>query len=131
MKRIFHFVGHAVLAIAAIVAFGAVVMLLWNWLMPDIFGLPTVTLWQALGLLVLARLFFSGMGRFRGAGMMRRDNYNHVRERWTKMTDEERKVFMNSRRFKLMKDRRFGHMFGRDFHDFHDFFNADNADKPE
>ena len=36
---------------------GAIVMLLWNWLMPVIFGLPALSLWQALGLLVL--IFFS------------------------------------------------------------------------
>ena len=32
------------------------VMLLWNWLMPMIFGLPTIGFWQSLGLLVLFRL---------------------------------------------------------------------------
>ena len=35
--------------------------LLWNWLMPDLFGLQTITYWQALGILVLAKLIF-GMG---------------------------------------------------------------------
>lgn len=35
---------------------GAIVMLLWNWLMPVIFGLPALSLWQALGLLVLMRI---------------------------------------------------------------------------
>ena len=40
---------------------GAIVMLLWNWLMPVIFGLPALSLWQALGLLVLMRILF---GRF-------------------------------------------------------------------
>lgn len=32
--------------------------LLWNWLMPSIFGLPEVTFAEALGLLVLAGLLF-------------------------------------------------------------------------
>ena len=32
------------------------VMLLWNWLMPMIFGLPTIGFWQALGLITLFRL---------------------------------------------------------------------------
>lgn len=31
-------------------------MLLWNWLMPVIFGLPVLSLWQALGLFVLTRI---------------------------------------------------------------------------
>jgi len=33
-------------------------MLLWDWLMPEIFGLTTITLWQAWGLNVLAGIFF-------------------------------------------------------------------------
>lgn len=32
------------------------VMLLWNWLMPMIFGLPTIGFWQSLGLITLFRL---------------------------------------------------------------------------
>lgn len=52
-----------VLVALAITVFGSVVMWLWNCLMPDIFGLPEVTFWQAMGLLVLSKIFFSG---FRG-----------------------------------------------------------------
>jgi hypothetical protein len=37
--------------------FGVAAMLLWNWLMPVIFRLPTITFWQAYGLLWLIRLF--------------------------------------------------------------------------
>ena len=37
---------------------GWVVMLLWNWLMPDIFGLGTVSYWQAWGLLILSTILF-------------------------------------------------------------------------
>ena len=40
---------------------GAIVMLLWNWLMPVIFGLPALSLWQALGLLVLMRILFGSL----------------------------------------------------------------------
>lgn len=31
---------------------------LWNWLMPKIFGLPKITMWQSLGLLILTGLLF-------------------------------------------------------------------------
>lgn len=34
------------------------VMWLWNWLMPVIFELPTITFWQALGLSVLCSFLF-------------------------------------------------------------------------
>lgn len=41
---------------------GAVVMLLWNALAPSLFGLPALSFWQALGILVLCRILFGGFG---------------------------------------------------------------------
>lgn len=38
-------------------------MLLWNWLMPEIFSLPEIGFLQALGLMALSTLFF-----YRGTG---------------------------------------------------------------
>lgn len=43
--------------------FGLAIMLLWNWLMPMIFGLTTLTYWQSVGVLALASILF---GRFGG-----------------------------------------------------------------
>ena len=40
--------------------FGEIVMHLWNWLLPPLFGWHTVGFWQALGLLVLCRILFGG-----------------------------------------------------------------------
>jgi hypothetical protein len=40
--------------------FGLVVKVLWNWLMPAIFGLGMITFWQAFGIVLLAKLLFSG-----------------------------------------------------------------------
>ena len=44
---------------------GEVVKLLWNWLLPPLFGWRQVTFWQALGLLVLCRILFGGFGGHR------------------------------------------------------------------
>lgn len=38
--------------------FAIPVMLLWNWLMPAIFGIAVISYLQALGLLLLCRLLF-------------------------------------------------------------------------
>lgn len=46
----------ALLFFSMIMAFP--VMWLWNWLMPVIFGLPTLTFWQSLGLLTLCSFLF-------------------------------------------------------------------------
>ncbi len=55
------FVGLIFTALFALI-FGFVVMWLWNWLMPAIFGLGAITFWQAFGILVLAKLFFGAFG---------------------------------------------------------------------
>lgn len=57
----------AILGVLAFVAIGGlIVMLLWNWLMPTVFGLPQVGFWQACGLLALSRILFGGAGWHRG-----------------------------------------------------------------
>jgi len=44
------------LAVALLIAYP--VMWLWNWLMPEIFGLSTLSVWQSLGLLLLSTALF-------------------------------------------------------------------------
>ena len=80
------------MAIVAIGLFGLIVMSLWNWLMPAVFSLHTITYWQALGLLILAKIFFGG---FRGGpcGMRR-----HMKENWEHLTPEERAKFRDAMR---------------------------------
>ena len=41
-----------------IVLLGYPLMMLWNWLMPVIFGLPEITFWQAIGLNLLSTVLF-------------------------------------------------------------------------
>jgi hypothetical protein len=51
-----------------VIVSGGVVMLLWNWLLPTLFGLPEITLLQGFGLLALGRLLFGGWGGGGGGG---------------------------------------------------------------
>lgn len=46
--------------VGAVLLVGLVVMTLWNGIMPDIFGLGVLTIWQAIGLLVLGKILFGG-----------------------------------------------------------------------
>jgi len=56
----------AVLGIGALaILFGFVIMWLWNWLMPDLFGLTTITYWQAVGLFILSKILI-GCGGGKG-----------------------------------------------------------------
>jgi len=73
-----------------VVIFGEVVMHLWNWLTPALFGWHTISFWQALGLLVLCRMLFGGFGHHgHGHSHWRRRGF----ERWERMTPEERERF--------------------------------------
>ena len=44
--------------IGLVFLFGWIVMLLWNWLMPEIFNLQQISYWQAWGLLILSSILF-------------------------------------------------------------------------
>jgi hypothetical protein len=94
-----HLLKHAVLGLAVAAAFGATVMLLWNALMPAVFGLVSINIWQALGLLVLSRILFGGFGGRFGGGFGRFADKNPIREKWMKMTPDERKEFLRHRHF--------------------------------
>lgn len=61
-KRILAIIGMAIggviIAAGMALLFGLVVLWLWNWLMPELFGLPVITFWQAWGLVVLSHILF-------------------------------------------------------------------------
>lgn len=57
-KAIGVIVAALLVAFALSFLFGWFVMLLWNWLIPMIFGLTTLTYWEAFGLTVLCGLLF-------------------------------------------------------------------------
>lgn len=53
-----------VVASAFALLFGYFVKIMWNWLMPAIFpALPVITFWQAVVLILLARVLFGGIPR--------------------------------------------------------------------
>jgi len=84
-----------------VVVFSAVVMVLWNLLIPDIFGLQAISFWQAGGLLILSRILFSsfwGGGRHHHHRMDGFHGANLMHEKWMKMSEEERKEFINKKR---------------------------------
>lgn len=90
-KRLLRIAPFAILALVLFVFVGGtVVQLLWNWLLPTLFGWHQITFWQAVGLLALCRILFGGIGmRGHGRSHWRRN----MRERWEHMTPEEREVF--------------------------------------
>ena len=79
----------------AVAALGAVVMGLWNWLMPELFGWRVLGFWQAVGLLVLSKILLGGL---RGGSGHRMQWRARMQERWERMTDEERAQFREGMR---------------------------------
>lgn len=65
MRTSRHIIGWTGIVFALALVLGVVVQLLWNWLMPEIFGLGRITILQGIGLLVLTRLLFGRMGQRR------------------------------------------------------------------
>lgn len=95
MRKGLRILKFVVIALIAIPVFGFVIMWLWNWLVPPVFGWHTINFWQALGLFLLSKLLFGGMnGGHRPNQRWRR----HMMERWEKMTPEEREKFRESMR---------------------------------
>jgi hypothetical protein len=66
---------------------GYLVMALWNWLLPPLFGWHALGFAQALGLLLLSRLLFGGFHGHRGHRGAWKER---MRSRWEAMTPEER-----------------------------------------
>ena len=87
LRRILRIVLFAALAVPL---FGFLVMWLWNWLMPALFGLHAISYWQALGLLVLSKILFGG---FHGRHGFKGDWRGRLIRRWEDMTPEEREKF--------------------------------------
>ena len=88
-------VKFAVFAVLFVTLFGYVVMRLWNWLMPVLFGWHGIGFWQAVGILVLSKILFGG---FHGRPSRHRHWRGRMMERWEQMTPEERQKFRESMR---------------------------------
>jgi len=87
MRRKWIFLA-ASLGIAVFIGIGGeVVMHLWNWNLPALFGWRQITFWQALGLFALCRILFGDLGM----RVSPRSNFRRrMAERWEQMTPEER-----------------------------------------
>ena len=68
---------------------GAIVMLLWNAILPEITGVKPLNLWQAIGILLLSKILFGGFGWGKKRGK-HRSNRRHWKEKWMSMSEEER-----------------------------------------
>ena len=78
-KWIFMRIFFGIIFVAAI---SFVLMLLWNWLMPLLFGIKAIGYLQAVGLLILSKIIFSGVG-------MRPSHHSKRYDDWHRKFHEE------------------------------------------
>lgn len=95
MKK--HFIGKcflfAALGVALAVGLSFVVMYLWNWLIPSLFGGPVVDVWKAGGLLVLSKILFSGFGK--GCKSCKSNKAHYWKDKLSNLSPEEKEKLKN------------------------------------
>ncbi|NDV14419.1 hypothetical protein GO009_00145 [Muricauda sp. TY007] len=113
VKKVVKIVAMVILGILIFLLANYLLMRLWNWLMPELFGVGTVTYWQALGIFVLAKLLFGfgggGGGKSKGksshkkkikssnkCGSWRRDfdEWKHYDQFWKEEGEEAFKAYV-------------------------------------
>lgn len=87
-RKFLFFIPFIILAVLALFTFA--VFELWNGVLTDVFGVKAITYWQALGLLVLAKILFGGFPGRRGGGFGPPWKRRMMMERWQSMTPEQR-----------------------------------------
>ena len=87
-------IGFGILGLGFLAFIGWVVMALWNWLMPDIFGLKTIDYWQAWGLLALSSILLKGWGSGDSSSRSDRKRKKHLKHyiREEMVKEEEKKT---------------------------------------
>ncbi|MCL1934541.1 MAG: hypothetical protein FWF53_12105 [Candidatus Azobacteroides sp.] len=109
MKRLY-IISRLFLGLAIMAGAGVVVLLLWNALIPSIFGWSAINFWQAMGLFVLCRILFGNFDGSRLFAWTHGYHKNPIREKWERMSNEEREKFIRHRYW----DHRF-HRFDPDY----------------
>jgi len=94
-SKILKFTGFTLLRVALIILVLFITMYLWNWLIPGLFHGPILTFWQTAGLIVLSKIFFSGIIPGHGGGKHYdrahggfHDEVRPSREEWWKRFNE-------------------------------------------
>jgi Ca2+/H+ antiporter, TMEM165/GDT1 family len=76
---------------ALFLAIGGIVMYLWNGILPDVIHVGTISYLQALGILILSKILFSGFRHgYHGGHEHMHGRLHHFKEKWENMTDEEK-----------------------------------------
>jgi hypothetical protein len=81
----------SVFFIAAVLFFSAVVMALWNAVLPAVIAVQPISYVQAIGLLILSKILFGGFGGRKGS--QHKAKWVAMKEKFSGMTPEEKEKF--------------------------------------
>jgi hypothetical protein len=82
------------IALVIFTALSTVVMTLWNGLVPEIFRGPSISFWQAAGLLLLSHILLRGWSPWGHGSNWKHDRWRRrMEERLASMSPEERDKF--------------------------------------
>ena len=87
-RKSFFFKGF-IFVIILVALVSLILQLLWNWLMPVIFGLTEITYWQAVGLLLLSKILFTGLHKKSHPPNMSKEYWRKRFEECDTNTDEK------------------------------------------
>ena len=88
-------VGFVFIGIAGAALLIALIMVLWNWLIPALFTGPVINYWQAAGIFILSRILFSGFGGHKRprTDYRHRDWRKRFEEKMKNMSEQEKEKF--------------------------------------
>lgn len=89
-KGFFYGLMIASVIVVVAVVFAWVFLYLWNWLIPELFNGPVLTIWQALGLLILSKMIFGGFGHHKNKWHKHSGWGNKWKDRCANLSDEDR-----------------------------------------
>lgn len=94
--------GFVLLGLALFAGVSALVMVLWNALVPTIFGLTALTFWQAAGLFLLSKILFGGHWGGKGGWHHKHKHgfhhHNKMHQKWMNMSSDQRQDFVHKRK---------------------------------
>ncbi len=101
-------VGFLFTGIAAVALFSFIVMSLWNGILVAALHASAINFWQAAGILVLSKILFGGFPGRRHHGYGSHHQWGmEIREKWQRMTPEEREKFKDEWKDRCRKPKQY------------------------
>jgi hypothetical protein len=86
------YIGFGILGVGFVILAVFLVMLLWNWLIPELFNGPEINFWQTAGLFILSKILLTGMPGDSSGRRSRRDWRRKYHGKYSHCYPEDEKI---------------------------------------